>query len=244
MWCLDARLNIGATILHRNFRAKKKFEGRSLKVLMPTSLLNFNARLSLEQFSSFKAKLNKTPKMLLIDEDLAPLADKKLGVSPANLLNQPRHATWATCQPEGCVDGHTTNELIFFPPVYHFFSTLGCIFPNPTHIFPKLDVCMGPAICVHLGLISAPVGNVVFSVFCLKYLVPLLASVLCSNATVQHISRSGKSRVRAEVQFLLQLLFKFRTDTVTTPVTSAGGFMLPSGKLVGPRWPNTGLKYF
>ena len=83
---------------------------------------------------------------------------------------------------------------------------------------------MGPAICVHLGLISAPVGNAVFSVFCLKYLVPLLASV-------QHISRSGQSRVRVEVQFLLQRLYKFRTDTVTvtTPVTSAGGFMLPSG---------------
>ena len=144
VWCLDARLNIGATILHRNFRAKKSFEGRSLKVLMPTSLLNFNARLSLEQFSSFKAKLNKTPKMLLIDEDLAPLADKKLGVSPANLLNQPRHATWATCQPEGCVDGHTTNESIFFlqfttffPHLVAFFPTLLTFFPNSTFAWAR-----------------------------------------------------------------------------------------------------------
>ena len=38
--------------------------------------------------------------------------------------------------PKWCIGCH---ELIFFPPVFHFFATLGCIFPNPTHIFPTLD---------------------------------------------------------------------------------------------------------
>ena len=88
----------------------------------------------------------------------------------------------------------TGHELKTKSQVFHFFSTHGRIFPNPTYIFPTLDVRMGPAICVHLGLISAPVGNAVFSLFCLKYLVPVLASVLCSNATVQHIFCSGQSR--------------------------------------------------
>ena len=115
------------------------------------------------------------------------------------------------------------HELIFSLQFSTFFPHLVAFFPTlVSQIFPTLDVRMGPAISLHLGQMSAPVGNAVFSVFCLKYLVPLLASV-------QHISRSGQSRVRAEVRFLLQRLFKFRTDTVSIPVTSAGGFMLPSG---------------
>ena len=73
---------------------------------------------------------------------------------------------------------------------------------------------MGPAIYMHLGLISAPVGNTVFSLFCLKYLVPVLASVLCSNATVQRISVVG-SHVYGGGTILLQRLFKFRTDTLS-----------------------------
>ena len=35
------------------------------------------------------------------------------------------------------------DELIFFPPVFHFFPTLGRIFFNPTvptHIFPTVYV--------------------------------------------------------------------------------------------------------
>ena len=84
----------------------------------------------------------------------------------------------------------SSSFFAFFPHLVAFFPTL------VSQIFPTLDVRMGPAISLHLGQMSAPVGNAVFSLFCLKYLVPVLASVLCSNATVQRIFRSGQSRVR------------------------------------------------
>ena len=101
------------------------------------------------------------------------------------------------------------ERICFFPPVLHFSPTLSRIFPNPNHIFPTLYIRMGPAICVHLGLISSPVGNCVFSLFCLKFLVPVLSSALCSNTTVQRIFRSGQSRVWRRYSFFSSAFSSF-----------------------------------
>ena len=97
-------------------------------------------------------------------------------------------------------------SIKFFSLVYHFVPTLARIFSNPTHIFSTLDFRMGrgigPGDLRASQMIGTPLGNAVFSPFCLKYLVPLLASVFFSNATVQRIFHSGQSSVRAEVHFL------------------------------------------
>ena len=139
-------------------------------------------------------------------------------------------------------------SIKFFSLVYHFVPTLARIFSNPTHIFSTLDFRMGrgigPGDLRASQMIGAPLGNAVSSPFCLKYLVPLLASVFFSNATVQRIFHSGQSSVRAEVHFLLQCLFRFQTDTVTASFMVGWRFHVATRSIFGSRRRNTSLKYF